>query len=108
MKTIINSKRYDTDKPGTILIAEKSSNRPRSDFDFFKESLYRTIRGTWFLAGSGGPMTKYAKSFGNSRRWGEAIIPLTPEMALDWMEKSDDPDALKAIEKYFSSELEDA
>ena len=59
MKAIINGLRYDTDK--ATLIGE-ASHGYASDFQHWEAGLYKTPRsGRFFLAGSGGPMTRWSR-----------------------------------------------
>ncbi len=103
MKTVISGKRYNTET--ATLIAENGYSH-RGDFHAYHEGLYLTRRGNWFLAGSGGPMSKYAVATGqNEWSGGAKIIPLSPGEARDWLERSGETDTL---EEHFGSELEDA
>ena len=52
MKKIIEGKVYDTETADCA--AEWSSPHTRSDFHYCEEGLYRTKKGTWFLAGEAG------------------------------------------------------
>ena len=105
MKAIINGKRFDTDAPGSVKVAKASHGAP-GDFTHVRETLYRTIRGTWFLAGCGGPASKYSRSAGqNCWSGGEKIIPLDPDAALSWLESEGNNEA---IEKWFSATIADA
>lgn len=103
MKAVIDGKRYDTNTAQEI--ASWSSDYYGSDFRAERESLYRTIRGNWFLAGEGGPMTKYSESHGDMTGSGSGIIPLSSKEALQWLE---DKGEIDAIETYFSMSVEDA
>lgn len=89
MKAIINGLRYDTDK--AILIGESGSdgNVSRSDFQWWEAGLYKTPRSNrYFLAGRGGPMTRWAKSAGqNSTTGSSGIHPMDAEEALEWAER---------------------
>jgi len=108
MKSIINGKRYDTDK--AILIGEAnaldfgcSSTR---DFNHWEASLYMTPRsGAFFLAGCGGPMTRFSRKVDqNSWSGGSGIHPMDKAEALEWAEQylpTED------IEKHFGSVIED-
>jgi hypothetical protein len=99
MKKIIDGKRYDTATADVIAI---NSFGYSGDFRHFKESLYRTKRGTWFLAGYGGPMTKYARQVDtNATSGGENIFPLSPDEAREWLENVGDT---AAIEEHFPVE----
>lgn len=86
MKKIINGRRYDTST--ARLIGEYSKAISSSDFSHFEESLYCKKTGEYFLAGEGGPMTKYARSSGqNEWSGGSEILPITADDAREWAEK---------------------
>ena len=87
MKKIINGKLYDTE---TAKACGTWSNAGGwRDFNHMEETLYRKRTGEFFLHGSGGPMTKYAKSTGqNSWSGGDRIMPLSYEAARHWAEES--------------------
>ncbi len=105
MKAIINGKRYDTEAPGTMTIA-KASHGAYGDHAHIRETLHLTIRGTWYLAGCGGPASKYSHPAGqNCWSGGEKIIPLTADEALEWLEQEGET---KEIERWFSRQLQDA
>ena len=103
MKKIINGSRYDTAK--ATRIATASSEHPSSDFRYWEEAIYRTPRGRWFAAGSGGPMSRYSRSRGNTTSGGDAIKPLTEEQARAWLESYDSAGALAALERYFAARI---
>jgi hypothetical protein len=109
MKTIVNGKRYDTEK--AILVGEADSLGREADsvtdFRYWEATLYKTPRsGRFFLAGEGGPMTRFAQSAGqNSWTGGADIIPMDRYKALEWAEEYL---SAEAIEKHFSDILEDA
>jgi len=106
MKTIIRGKRYDTEAKGTTLVAEDSSVEGPGDFRYWHEGLYRTLHGRWFLAGKGGPMTRWARSAGqNASTSGSGIRPMADDEARQWLEQAQANDAL---EQYFGDEIEDA
>lgn len=95
MKKIINGKLYDTETAKKI--ASCYHGESTRDFRYYSESLYRKRTGEYFLAGEGGPMSKYAKSAGqNSWTGGEAIIPLTYSEATEWAEREMDADDYQA------------
>jgi len=86
MKKIINGKRYDTDTAKEM--ASWSNNRSYRDFGWCSETLYIKRTGEYFLAGEGGPMSRYAESTGsNSWSGGEAIRPMSEAEARDWAEQ---------------------
>jgi hypothetical protein len=103
MKAIINGKRYDEDTADKV--ASANSGVGPGDFRHYRECLYITPKGNWFLAGEGGPRTKYSHQAGNAISGGAKIIVLTPDEAREWLEAEGEHEAL---EKYFSDKLEDA
>lgn len=100
MKDIINGKRYNTETAEEIA---RYYYGAYGDFEYFDETLYRTAKGNWFLAGSGGPNSKYAEYVGaGSRSGGSAIIPMTDDEAYEWLEEYSET---SAIEEYFSDRV---
>jgi len=69
------------------------------------ETLYRTDNGSWFLYGAGGANTKYSKPAGHIRSGGEHIIPMDEDEVFQWVERTEN---IKALEEYFSDNIEDA
>jgi len=103
MRQVIDGKVYDTET--ATLIANDSFGYP-SDFKHWDESLYITKKRTYFIAGSGGAMTKYAVSMGNNSTGGSSRIePISKEEALSWLEKHG---SAEDIEKYFPDMIEEA
>jgi len=99
MKKIINKKLYNTD------VAEKLhtwNNGYENDFGHCEEALYRTRRGAYFLAGSGGPKSRYALTQGNITSGGSDIEVLSEPEAIAWLEENGGTPALL---KYFSGEI---
>ena len=86
MKKIINGKVYDTEKAKQV--ASYSSAGSWRDFQHYEETLYLKRTGEYFLFGEGGPMTRYARSEGQTS-WtgGERIEPLTYAAAKEWAEE---------------------
>jgi hypothetical protein len=84
MKRIINGKKYDTDTAKWIADASYSY---AGDFNHYEEALYQKKNGEFFLAGSGGPASKYSHSSGlNCWSGGSDIIPLELDEAQLWCE----------------------
>lgn len=103
MKKIAAGKRYDTET--ATLIGEYSYGY-RGDFERIHEGLYVTKSGNFFLAGSGGPKTRYSVQVEqNSWSGSSDIFPLTKDEALEWAQ-----DHLEAqeVEAAFSEMIEDA
>ncbi len=88
------------------LLHEWDNGKYRSDFGYCEESLYRTKKGAYFIAGEGGAMTKYARSCGsNSVCGGEGIRVLSEAEAVEWLENHD---GTEALEQFFSDKIEEA
>jgi hypothetical protein len=103
MKQIIDGKRYDTET--ATKLAEWSNSVPVTDFHHMEETLYVTQNGRYFLAGRGGPMTRWSRPEGGGRGAGEGIKPVDRETAREWCETHDFVDVL---EEHFSDAIEDA
>jgi hypothetical protein len=109
MKRIVDGLRYDSEAAIEVgshdnIGVEASS---QSDFNWWAATLYRTPKaGRYFIAGRGGPMTKFGKPAGPSG-WsgGERLIPISKEEALQWAESYLDADV---IEEHFGDAIEDA
>ncbi|WP_347273236.1 hypothetical protein [Candidatus Kuenenia sp.] len=72
MKKVIDGKIYNTET--AELLHAWSNGKYTSDFGYIKESLYRTKKGAYFIAGEGGAKTGYARACGsNSVCGGEGI-----------------------------------
>ena len=91
MKKVINGLLYNTDTAKEI--ASCSNGYSSSDFNYCKETLYKTNNGRYFLYGRGGANTRYRTQVG-SNTWssGENIIALSLDSALSWAESYADPD----------------
>jgi hypothetical protein len=87
MKAVIDGKVYNTDT--ATLIGEASSRVGRNDFRWFSECLYQTKKGAFFLAGEGGPMSRWAEEDGNTTYGGSDVVVLTEAEALAWCEEND-------------------
>ena len=81
MKTTIRGVRYDTEAATEIGRAEHGNG---SEQHHWTAALYKSPRsGRYFLAGSGGPMTRFADPAGGWMQ-GERIIPMTDAQAEAW------------------------
>jgi len=103
MKQIINKKTYDTKT--AELIASWNNNLSNSDFNAIREELYLTKKGAWFFCYWGGANTCYSETAGNCSSEGSGIKVMSSEEAYKWLESNQ---FTEAIEKYFSSEIEEA
>lgn len=96
MRKIINRKVYDTDT--AEFLGGWDNGYYGNDFHYCYEGLYRTKKGTYFVYGKGGAMSKYAKNEGNG--WsgpGEDIHVLTKEDAMLWAERCLDAEDYESI-----------
>ncbi|NBU34834.1 hypothetical protein EBS40_09515 [bacterium] len=102
MKKIINGVRYSTENATPICDAW---NGYSSDFSHWEATLYRTPRsGRYFLAGSGGPLSRFARRLdGTTRTGGEGIIPLSEEQAFEFAQQH----APEQAEAHFGHLIED-
>jgi len=85
MKATIQGFRYDTDK--AILVREHEQGTYVTDFSYWTAGLYRTtVAGRYFLAGEGGPMTRFARRIdANNIAYGARILPLSDQEAAEWL-----------------------
>ena len=91
MKQIIEGRLYDTETADELGDYAYSH---RSDFYSWSETLYRTKAARYFIAGEGGPLSKYARSCGQGETaGGEGIRIVTEAEAREWMEEYADADA---------------
>jgi len=59
MKKVIDGKMYNTDT--ATAICKLSCTCHRGDFGYHATTLYRSPKGQYFLAGTGGPMSMWAE-----------------------------------------------
>lgn len=95
MKSIINGKKYDTNTANLLL---EWDNGLRTDFRYCSECLYKKNNGEFFIAGEGGPLSKYAESCdGGGCTEGADIVPITENAARTWAEKHASADEYEEI-----------
>jgi len=88
MKAVIDGKSYNTETAEKL--CEASSGLGNSDFKHWYEELYRTKKGAYFLAGYGGPMTRWARSCqGGGYSGSRGIRVLDDQEAREWVERHD-------------------
>ena len=85
MKKVINGSLYNTETALELGYVEPAGYN-RNDFSYFRETLYRTKSGKYFLHGEGHGNSRYGEWRGNTGGWGEQIRPYTPEEARQWAE----------------------
>ena len=104
MKRIIDGKRYDTNT--ATRLHEYQSPYAHNDFNFFRESLYRTEKENYFLAGEGGALTPYGQlEVVGQMQSGEGIRLITKKEAMKWLEGHDGE---VVLEQEFADSIEDA
>lgn len=85
MKRIINGKMYNTETAKYIACFDNGLHH--NDFSYYYEELYRKKTGEFFLYGEGGAASPYCEYLpGNTRAYGENIIPLNLYEAKEWAE----------------------
>jgi len=103
MREVYNGKIYDTDKAEEI--ASRANGYYKSDHGYYEESLYRTPKGTWFLAGEGGPASHYAERVGNASIGGSGVTPISEVDAFNWLQ---DYQFIEKLEHLFGDQVEEA
>jgi hypothetical protein len=68
MKKVIAGRVYDT-KTATRICNLPCDTYNRNDFRWHHTTLYRSPKGTFFLAGEGGPMSMWAESLEGGRSY---------------------------------------
>lgn len=87
MKKIIGGKSYNTET-ATKIGSASSRHCSYSDFNYWEESLYRTQKGAFFIAGEGGANTHYSRSCGqNSWCGGSGLRVIDATEAREWVEQ---------------------
>ncbi len=87
MKRVIDGKVYNTQT--AQLIDEVAASCPCTDFAYWEESLYKTKKGRFFVAGEGGPMSRWSQAIdSNSWSGGAGMKVLTESEALEWCEEN--------------------
>lgn len=98
-KAIIVGTLYDSQRAD--LVATFESKGARSDFTYWRASIYQRPRSLdYFLAGEGGAFTMFATVEATERKPGKRIIPLTDAQAFRWLQHYSNPTTLN---KHFPS-----
>jgi hypothetical protein len=85
MKQIIDGKSFNTDT--AICLCELECRYYPGDYGHHDTKLYRTKKGAYFVAGSGGPASMWARPAGNNG-WtgGSGIRPVSKSEAMRYAE----------------------
>jgi len=104
MKKVIDGKIYNTETAD--LVCQWDNGYNPNDFNYCSEDLYRTKKGSWFIHGDGGAMSKYSVSSG-SNSWGGSsqIEAFSDDEAFEWLQEHN---FAEEIEKHFSERVEEA
>lgn len=95
MKKVINNKLYNTETAKEIHCWDNGYFT--NDFNYMSETLFQKKTGEFFLYGTGGAMSRYAESSGNSWGAGCTIIPLTIDETKKWLEDHADGDIYESV-----------
>jgi len=87
MKRVIDGKVYNTETASRICAIPSYSDN-RSDFQWDDTDLYKSPRGTFFLAGEGGPISMWSIRDSNGWRSGSGIRIVTELDARGYAEAS--------------------
>ncbi len=79
MKKVIDGKLYDTETAESL--CDVSPSHARTDFCYENTLLYRTKRGTYFIAGKGGARSRWAQSVPNGTIDGSGMQIINKEEA---------------------------
>ena len=101
MRKVLGGSKYDTETAKFLGSCEYG--RP-GDFNHYREELYRTKSGKYFVYGEGGARTRYAGRSGDLWTDGELIAPVTEDVAKQWAEKELSGDGYEAA---FGAVVED-
>jgi len=86
MKKVIKNSVYDTETATEL--ADCDNGYPVNDLYFYRERLYKTKSGKYFLHGEGGGNSRYGEWHGNSGGPGEKIMPMTYDEETEWAQNS--------------------
>ena len=103
MKQIINGRMYNT--VTADLVADVSCGSDyRSDFRWDNTALYRTKKGAFFLAGEGGPLSRWSRRLGSGDCYsGCGIRAIGPDEAAQLCERYAD---LETYTTFFGEPVE--
>ena len=83
MSKVIDGRRYNTETADEVGSTQHAYPR---DFRYFAETLYKTKNGRFFIAGEGGPKSRWSKSDGNMTSGSKGIRAYSEPDALEWCE----------------------
>jgi hypothetical protein len=96
MKRVIKGLTYNTETAAQVCRVPCGA-ASRSDFGWHDSRLYRTPRGRFFVAGEGGPLSRWGVKVGNTWEGGSGLDAIGPAEARDIMERAGcDPEEFTA------------
>ena len=101
MRKVIDGKRYDTETAEQVCDVSGPHSCDRGNFRWDDTYLYRTPRGRWFLAGRGGPMSRWASYNCNTYGSGSGLNAIDADEAREFVERYG---TVEDSEKYFTVE----
>ena len=93
MKKVINGRMYNTETAKFIADAFPTTVGDTTDFCYCYERLFKKRTGEYFIAGEGGPSSRWGESWDNGWVGGSGIKPLEEKEAKAWLEKNGDTDS---------------
>jgi hypothetical protein len=107
VRRIIGGLRYDTGTAETVL--RFGGGRAAAGIAWEDTGLYRTPAGGWFIAGCGGPLSRWAEPTDDGG-WtdGEGLAPLTPDEARELLESLGSEEAVDVLEARFADRIADS
>lgn len=95
MRKIIGRKVYDTNTAQTVCDISPSGFSG-SDFRWEDTKLYKSPKGQFFIAGEGGPMTRWAEPSGNNgTTGGRGLVLISDDAAVSLAERFASPGAIE-------------
>ena len=87
MDKVLHELIYDTSE-ATEIVSTGGGSRPM-DYGWWRETLYVTEQGEFFIAGEGGALSKYRRAVGGGE-WspGDEIIAMTKDKVLNWCKEN--------------------
>ena len=93
MRRVIDERAYDTSTAEPVCDVSAPYDG-RRDLAYDNTTLYRSPRGQWFIAGEGGPASRWAVSAGqNTTSGGEGLRLVTEDDARRMIERHGTPEA---------------
>ena len=106
MRKVIKGRTYNTETSKQI--GSWDNGIYGGDFHSCQEDLYKNTKGAYFLAGQGGPLSKYAVTYGSETSGSKELVPMTTEEAQEWVEERLDAEEYEAefgVQEEASSDL---